>query len=65
LPEKDGPLAQLDLRMTNDAVREAQEAIANVKVWPKIDLFAEYRGGARCGGKLAGSRAWPCGAARS
>lgn len=34
---------QIDLRIANDAVREAQEAVSQIKEWPKIDLFDEYK----------------------
>jgi hypothetical protein len=33
----------LDLRLANEAVREVQEAVAATKVWPKVDLFDDYR----------------------
>lgn len=34
---------QLDLRVANDALKEVHEAVAEVKEWPKVDLFEEYR----------------------
>lgn len=33
---------QLDLRIANDALKEVQEAVAEVKEWPKVDLFKDY-----------------------
>jgi N-acyl-D-amino-acid deacylase len=33
----------LDLRIVQDAAREVHEAVAEVKVWPKVDLFDDYR----------------------
>lgn len=36
-------LDQLDLRIANDALKEVQAALADVKEWPKVDLFEHYR----------------------
>ncbi len=36
-------LDPLDMRVAGDAIREAQEALARIKEWPKVDLFEEFR----------------------
>jgi N-acyl-D-amino-acid deacylase len=33
----------LDLRLAKEALREIQEAVEATKVWPKVDLFDDYR----------------------
>jgi N-acyl-D-amino-acid deacylase len=33
----------LDHRIANDALKEVQEAVAEIKEWPKVDLFEDYR----------------------
>lgn len=33
----------LDMRIANDAMREVHEAVAQIKEWPKVDLFDDYR----------------------
>jgi N-acyl-D-amino-acid deacylase len=36
-------LDPLDMRLANEAVHEAQKAVEGIKVWPKVDLFDEFR----------------------
>jgi N-acyl-D-amino-acid deacylase len=36
-------LDQLDFQMANDAIREVHEVMNDIKEWPKVDLFEEYR----------------------
>jgi hypothetical protein len=36
-------LDPLDMKVASDAIREAQEMMSQVKEWPKIDLFDDFR----------------------
>ena len=36
-------LDHLDQRLASEAVREVHQTVEAIKVWPKVDLFEDYR----------------------